>query len=101
MGVATKRNSLSDPQVLTVQTSSVSNMDFSLSTSDLTVWRGLLTTLSGNNIPVLRVASFLPSSADEFVALVNGFVAQLERNKFDAAIIDMSGNGYVLLKIEQ
>lgn len=93
MGVASKRTSYVDPQVLQVKTSTVNNIDFSYATSDLSTWRALLTTVSGNNIPVLRVESFLPSSPDEFVALVDDFAAQLARNKFDAAIIDVSGNG--------
>lgn len=89
-----KRSVLSDPQVLQVTTSSLNNFDFSLTTSDLTTWRGLLTTASGNNIPMLRVQSFYPTSSDEFVVVVDDFTEQLARNKFDAAIIDVSENGY-------
>lgn len=88
-----KRNILSDPTILQVRTSNLNNFQLTSSTSDLTAWYGILTTKDGNNVPVLRVQSFLPSSIQEFVNVANSFVALLTRNQFNAAIIDVSGNG--------
>lgn len=96
MKVDVKRGAQVDPQVLAVKTTSLSKMDFSVTTSDYTAWRGLLTTAGGNNIPVLRVESFYPDDSDEFVLLIDDFANQLARNKFDAAIIDVSNNGWEL-----
>lgn len=48
---------------------------------------------------MLRIGSFAPSNPNTFLTVVSDFADLITNNNFDHVVVDVSGNGYVIIRV--